>query len=63
MEGLLMNEVNELVDWLRQKNGEPVSLHRRLNLSVVNALWTIISGERYDHEDPKLVDIWDQLEA
>jgi len=58
-----MNEVRELVDWIKQKNGEPVTLHRRFTLAIINALWTIISGERYDHDDEKLTNILEQFEA
>jgi len=63
MEGLIMSEVNELVNWIKQKRGEPVTLHRRFTLAIVNALWTIISGDRYDHDDAKLNNIMEQFES
>ncbi len=58
-----MDEVTELVDWIQAQNGKPVDLHRRFSLAVVNVLWTLLSGQRYAHDDPKLMAILDQLET
>jgi len=58
-----MDEVMDIVDWVKTQNGKPIDLHRRLSLAVVNVLWTILSGERYAQDDPKIVDLLNQLEA
>ena len=64
MEGLIMDEVKEILEWIKNRNGEPIhELHRRFSLASVNALWTILSGERYDHDDVRLTRILDQLET
>jgi len=63
LEGLIMDEVTELVDWIQFQHGKPLNLHRRYSLAVVNVLWTVLSGKRYAHNDPKLVAILDQLET
>ena len=62
MEGLIMDEVKELVNWIKQQYGKPIMLHRRFTLATINALWTLLSGERYEHDDAKLVEILDHSE-
>ena len=63
MEGLIMDEVNELIGWIKEQNGKPISLRRRFTLAVINALWKILSGERYDHDDPLLTRILDNYDT
>jgi len=62
MEEMILDEAQELCDWLKLQGGKPVELYRRFSLAVVNSLWRIITGERYDHQDEALVDIMDKLE-
>ena len=63
MEGLIMEEVKELLHWIKQQHGKPIALHRRLVLATVNALWTILSGERYEHNDPHLTEMLDNFQT
>jgi hypothetical protein len=58
-----MDEVTELVDWIKAQNGKPIQLHRKFSLAVVNALWHILTGIRFEHDNVKLLKILDQLEA
>ena len=62
MEGLIIEEVKELLDWIKQQNGQPITLQRRFNLATLNALWTILSGERYAHDDPHLTKMMEDYE-
>jgi NTP pyrophosphatase (non-canonical NTP hydrolase) len=62
MEELIMEEVREVVDWLKKEDGKKVELQRRFSLAVVNSIWRILSGERYDHDDEKLISILEQLD-
>jgi len=62
MEEMILEEAQELCDWLKNQGGAPVELNRRLSLAVVNSLWRILTGERYDHDDKALLDIMDNLE-
>ncbi len=36
---------------------EPVDLNRTMNISILNALWSILVGEKLDLDDPKLAEI------
>ena len=62
LENLIRIELNELFNWIRSHKGEPIVLKKRLHLAVVNTIWTLITGQRYDHDDPQLLSILDQLE-
>ncbi len=39
-----------------------VSLNKRFNLFVVNALWQIVAGERFKYNDPKLNNLVAKIE-
>lgn len=55
METLIMDEVHEMIEALKGKNGAPVSAIKEMfSLPVVNSLWAIVAGRRYSHTDPKL---------
>ena len=54
MEDLIQEEIRELCNHLNTKLDQPMSVFLIYNLSIVNALWTIISGSRFSLSDPKL---------
>ena len=56
MEAHLQDEVSELVDLLEAKaeGGKPVEIGYDINVSVVNVIWALISGERRPHGDLEL---------
>jgi len=62
MEGFILDEVTELVTWIKKQNGSPVELHRRFSLATVNTLWRVVTGERYEQDDPRITNIVDQIE-
>jgi hypothetical protein len=44
--------------------GEPIDLNWSMNISVLNALWSILVGEKLDLDDPKLksvIEMFDNL--
>ena len=57
MESLIHLEVNALNDALSKDVEKPIDLKNRFNISVINALWTLISGRRYELDHPDLLDI------
>ncbi|ODM87100.1 Cytochrome P450 2J5 [Orchesella cincta] len=55
MEALIMEDVNEVLDKLKKEEGKPIgNIRGMLRLAIVNALWTILSSQRFKHDDPKL---------
>jgi hypothetical protein len=57
MESLIHLEVNALNESLSKTIGQPIDLKNKFNISVINALWTLISGTRYELDHPDLLDI------
>ena len=61
MEDLVQEEV-ELFKALIIKNGdEPFDFNSKFNLPILNALWRIAVGERFDYDSPKLLSILNRL--
>lgn len=48
MEELIRVEVVQLLESLTKEVGQPVQMNNRFNISIINALWTIITGKRHD---------------
>jgi cytochrome P450 len=54
MEELIQEEIKQLCGSFDEQLDHPMSLDMVFNSSVVNALWTIISGTRFELDDPEL---------
>jgi hypothetical protein len=54
METIVQDEVKELVERFKETAGTPISTSNKFNVAVVNALWTIIAGQRFSHDDAQL---------
>ena len=54
MEDSINSEVLKLVELLKENSGESVELRSLMNLSIVNSLWMLMSGEVLDLKDSKL---------
>ncbi|ODM94701.1 Methyl farnesoate epoxidase [Orchesella cincta] len=54
MEGMLIHELQELQNTLKNDIGHPVSLAGVFNASVLNSLWHIVTGNRFELTDPTL---------
>ena len=57
MEDSLNMEVEILVKKLSKNLGNAFDLNQTFNISIVNALWMIVVGERFELDDPKLQEI------
>ena len=62
MEDDLQEEVQKLIDYVKPKIGIPCSLNRTLNISIVNALWFILAGEKLELNDPKLNELTEAID-
>jgi methyl farnesoate epoxidase/farnesoate epoxidase len=63
MEALFQEEVAKLCQHLSKKCDEPINLNGTMNISVLNALWSILVGENLDLEDPNLIKIVNLVNA
>jgi len=50
-EEFIADECQELCDRLAKANGQPIPTDHEFNISAVNALWAIITGERLNYND------------
>lgn len=49
-----MEEVKELIASFQKEAGKPLVTQNRFNIAVLNALWTILTGDRFDQNDPRV---------
>ncbi len=61
MEDLFIEEVSKLCQKLSKNEGQPIDLSGSMNISIINALWSIIVGERLDLDDPNLLRVVDSI--
>jgi len=40
-----------------------VNPHQGFNLAIVNNVWTLLSGERYEPQDPQMTGLVEDIEA
>ena len=63
MEDTLLDEVEKLCNEYSKVEGTPMCLDNTMNLSVINSLWSILTGEKLPIMDPKLVKIVSDFNA
>ena len=63
MEDTLLDEVEKLCNEYSKTQGTPICLDNSMNLSVINSLWVILTGEKLPIMDPKLVKIVSDFNA
>jgi len=58
---MISEEVAFFTTSLRQNEGEPMNLIDQFNLPIINALWRITAGVRFQYDDCKLLEIMEGL--
>ena len=53
-EELITNEMKEFIQGLEASVGQPLSLNKSFSVAALNTLWMILSGVRYEQDDPRL---------
>ncbi|CAG7724125.1 unnamed protein product [Allacma fusca] len=56
MEAKIQDEIIELMDRFKDSVGKPLQIRNAFNAAVLNALWSIMLGERMKQDDPELAD-------
>ena len=54
MESLLSHEVEKFVNYIKPSVGKKLDLDGTLHVSILNALWVILTGETRELDDPNL---------
>lgn len=58
MEEHLIAEAEDLVEFLhKQSLNGPVSMHSAFDVAVINSLWSMFAGRRFEYDDQKLKEI------
>ena len=53
-EELIANELREFIQNLENRVGTPLPINRSFTVAVLNTLWMMVSGVRYEQDDPRL---------
>ena len=61
MEEMIEEEINDFKAFLERKREKAFDIAPLLNLPILNSLWKVTVGERFDYEDQKLLDICERL--
>jgi len=61
MEELIQDEVALFKALIKKSEGEPFDFINQFNLPILNALWKVTVGERFEYDDPELVSIITRL--
>jgi hypothetical protein len=61
IEGIVKEEIKELIANFEKELENPVSTQNRFNAAVLNVLWSIITGHRFSHDDARLKDLIGKL--
>ena len=57
METLIQEEIRALNHSLSNDLNKPITIKNKFNISVINALWTLIAGHRFELDNPELLDL------
>ena len=50
MEDLIHEEVELITDLISKTNGEPFDCLHAFNFPIMNVLWRLLTGEKFDYE-------------
>lgn len=57
MEDTIVEEVEKLCELLRKFEGQPLNLQFKLNVSIINGLWSLLVGVKLQLDNPRLLKI------
>jgi len=61
MQEIVTEEARELCEWLKINGTAPIKLQHHFSLGIINCLWRIVAGHRFEHDDPQLTQILEKL--
>ncbi|KAL1456965.1 hypothetical protein WDU94_001645 [Cyamophila willieti] len=57
MAELITTEVEDLVKLMKKKEGTPIDCAGLFDVPVINTLWQMMAGSRFDHDDKRLAEL------
>ena len=61
MEDMINEEVQLFKEEINKSEGEPFDFNNKFNLPILNALWRITVGQRFEYDNPTLISIIHKL--
>ena len=61
MEEMIKEEVAQFKQLIDKNISQPFNFMGKLNLPILNALWKVLVGERFEYDNPRLIDIVKRL--
>ena len=58
---MIKEEVTQFKKLIDKNIAEPFDFMNKLNLPILNALWKLTVGEKFDYDDERLIDIVKRL--
>ena len=47
LEDVVLDEIQDFKIWIQKKEGEPLALSYKLNVGILNVLWSVTCGRYY----------------
>lgn len=57
MEDTIVEEVEKLCELLKKFEGQPLNLQCKLNVSIINGLWSLLVGTKLQLDNPRLLKV------
>merc|ERR1712127_323347 len=57
MDDMINDEVGMFIEEIKKTEGQPFDFRNKFNLPILNALWMVTSGTRFNYDDPELVSL------
>ena len=54
-------ELNQVMEDMDKKLGRPVAVNGMFAIPVINGIWSIFMGQRFEHNDPRLLQLVESL--
>ena len=61
MEEMINEEVGLFIEEIQKSEGKPFDFINQFNLPILNALWRVTVGQRFDYDNPALISIIHKL--
>ena len=61
MEELIVEEAKQFKSLIEANMDKPFDFRHQLNLPILNALWNVLVGERFEYDNPRLKDLISRL--
>lgn len=61
MEEMIQEELTAFIEMIKKTEGKPFDFLNKSNLPILNALWKVTVGERFEYDNPRLLSIVDRM--